>query len=316
MEKNFFVCVELGGQSVKTAIFPEDSKITTVKEMDKYVSVFKKKGTESPKDFIERIVDYSEVKTKGKISVVGIASFGPIDLHPNSKDFGKITTTPKTEWQNTDVVGPFKRRFGEDLLFAFDTDVNSPALFESRHHNIKNVAYITVGTGIGVGVVVNGEPIHGLIHPEGGHCFVRIHEKDKDFPGVCPFHGNCLEGLCCSEAIGKRANVPREEIGKLKEDHLSFQLSSYYLSQLCCDLLLLLSLERIIFGGGIMNNSTMIQNIQKTTKEMLNGYLKHPKIIDRIEEIIVQSDFHPHSGIFGAMELCNKKKRSSMVQKQ
>ena len=149
---------------------------------------------------------------------MGVACFGPLCLNRASQDFGSITSTPKPNWQNTPVLSHLKGRIDakkEGFKSGIETDVNAAALLEYHHGNHKEVSesicYITVGTGIGVGLVFHGKPVHGLVHGEGGHMRVAIHPKDKDFEGNCPFHGNCLEGLCSNNAIVKRLGLNNEK---------------------------------------------------------------------------------------------------------
>ena len=166
------------------------------------------------------------------------------------------------------------------MKVAFDTDVNVVALFESLHSGVaKNMAYITVGTGIGVGVVIHGQMVHGLIHPEGGHIRVPILPEDKEYKGVCPFHGNCLEGLCTNVSIAKRLNLASvDDNVNIPDDHPVWNQVGYYLGQCCASLILLMSLERIIIGGGVMNRELLYPLIRNHCAESINGYIAHPNI--------------------------------------
>jgi fructokinase len=206
----------------------------------------------------------------GTLTSIGLAAFGPLDLRPSSPTFGFITSTPKPGWRYTDVVGALKR--GLQRPVHIDTDVNAAALAERRWgagQNLDSLAYVTVGTGIGVGVVHLGRPVHGLMHPELGHIIVRRHPDDAVFAGICPYHIDCLEGLACGPAIVARTGhdlkdaSPDEPIWKIEVD---------YLGQLCAMLVLSHSPQRIVIGGGVMQAS-MYANVRDRMLHWLNDYV-------------------------------------------
>lgn len=193
------------------------------------------------------------------IESLGIASFGPLDLKKESPTYGYIKATPKKGWQDVDFVGPFARALS--IPIEFDTDVNGAALGESVYGAGKGcqvVSYMTVGTGIGVGLYCEGRLLHGLVHPEAGHMLIQRHPKDT-YEGSCPFHkdsflpGGCLEGYACGPAIQKRWGAPGETLHNRKE---VWEMEAYYLGQGVSNLVLLYSPDKIIIGGGVMHQET------------------------------------------------------------
>lgn len=204
-------------------------------------------------------------------AAIGIASFGPVGLDPARADFGHITTTPKPGWAHTDVVGHFAARF--DVPIGFDTDVNGAALAEGWWGAARGCAthvYLTVGTGIGGGVVVAGRPLHGLVHPEVGHVLVRRRAGD-DFAGVCPFHGDCIEGLASGPGIAARAGRPADQIAP---DDPVWDDVAADLAQLTATLLVVLSPQRIVIGGGVANGrADLIDRVRSATAELVAGYV-------------------------------------------
>lgn len=214
---------------------------------------------------------------------IGIASFGPIDAKVGSSTFGFITSTPKPGWRDTNVLkllGVYDEFKGKPFLF--DTDVNAPALAEYmlnllENNSISSFAYITVGTGVGVGIVANGHTIKGLLHPEAGHISVRPHPKDS-FEGSCPFHGACIEGMCATGAIAKRLGCPRSELANIADDHEVWDLEAYYIAQLCANLLLIASPEKIAIGGGVLHRLSLFPKIRSHFLQIVHGYIQHPMI--------------------------------------
>ena len=235
------------------------------------------------------------------VTAVGIACFGPIDLQPRSPTYGHITMTPKIAWRNADVRGIVARALGVPV--AFDTDVNAAALAEHRWgaaRDVANVLYVTVGTGIGGGVLVRGRPVHGLVHPELGHVPVP-HDRAKDpFPGICPSHGDCLEGLACGPAIQGRWGVPATE---LSEDHPAWAVEAEYLALGICTWIYTLSPERVVLGGGVMEQRQLFPLIRTRVGSLLAGYLTAPQVGDRIDDYIVPAALGGRAGVLGAIAL-------------
>ena len=203
---------------------------------------------------------------------LGIAAFGPVCLDKSSEQYGNITTTPKVVWQNFPIYSLFRDSFGFDdkhpgrsEKLLMDTDVNIPALYEYNLARARNdplvkesLCYITVGTGIGIGLIINGKTVHGMMHPEGGHVRVPISPLEKtlynDYKGTCPFHGDCLEGLCNNIAIKERLGLKSvDEVKDIGDDNQIWDLIAYYMGTFCANLFLTMSVERISIGGGIYN---------------------------------------------------------------
>jgi fructokinase len=236
-----------------------------------------------------------------RVSVIGIACFGPLDLDASSPMYGHITSTPKPQWQSTDVRGTIARALGVPV--AIDTDVNGAALAEQRWgaaRGLSNVLYVTVGTGIGGGVIANGKPLHGLVHPELGHIPVP-HDRTRDpFPGLCPAHGDCLEGLASGPAIAERWSTPADD---LPEAHPAWALEAEYLALGVATWIYTLSPERIILGGGVMQQMHLFPLIRQRVRELLNDYIQAAETRDGIDAYIVAPELGGDAGVLGAIAL-------------
>ena len=258
--------------------------------------------TTTPAKTIERAVGFfREQQASAEIAAVGIATFGPVDIHPGSPTWGFITTTPKRGWSQTDLAGAFGRSLG--LPVGFETDVNGAALGENRWgaaRGLDTFIYLTVGTGIGGGGMSGGRLLHGLVHPEMGH--VRIpHDWERDpFPGVCPFHGDCLEGLCTGPAIEERWGSPAEA---LPPEHQAWALEAHYLALGLVEYICVLSPERIVMGGGGMEQLQLFPMIRDEVRLLLNGYVRAPEVLDGIDRYIVPPGLGSRSGVLGAIAL-------------
>jgi fructokinase len=234
-------------------------------------------------------------------SALGIACFGPIDPNPESKTYGYITSTPKLSWRNYNILGALKQAF-PDTPMHFDTDVNGAALGEHYWGNgrdCKNFIYLTVGTGIGGGVMLEGKLLHGVMHPEMGHVLIPQDANDP-FPGICPYHGNCLEGLASGPAIKARWHV--ESALDLAPEHPAWDFEADYLAAALMNYLLCFAPERIILGGGVMKQKQLLPLIQAKTRELLNGYLQNSSI-ESIEKTIVLAGLGQEAGNMGALAL-------------
>ncbi len=244
--------------------------------------------------FREHILDYD-------IKSIGIGTFGPVDLEKDSLTFGYITTTPKPGWRNTDLLGCFKRAF--PIPVAIDTDVNAAALGEFLWGNAVGVdpfVYFTIGTGIGMGGLVNNSLLHGLTHPEAGHMIMK-HDLVRDpFPGACTYHRDCFEGLATGFAIQQRWGQRGET---LPDDHPAWKLEAHYIAQAMVNTILMLSPRRIILGGGVMRKEFLFPLIRSEVIELLNGYVQSPYILDRIEELIVPPRLGGCAGVLGSIAL-------------
>jgi fructokinase len=246
----------------------------------------------------------AESARHGGLAAVGVGSFGPVDLHESSPTWGFITTTPKAGWAHTDVAGPLARGLGVPV--AFDTDVNAAALGEARWGSARGLdsfVYLTVGTGIGGGGLLDGRLMHGLVHPEMGHILVP-HDRTVDpFPGVCPFHGDCLEGLATGPAIQARWGQAAED---LPSDHPAWALEARYLALGLVTLACTLSPQRFILGGGVMEQAHLFPLIRRDVVTLLNGYLRAAEILDDIDTFIVPPGLGNRSGRLGALAMAER----------
>ena len=238
---------------------------------------------------------------KGKgISALGIGCFGPVDLDKKSPTYGYITSTPKLAWTNYPIVAEFEKALG--IPVGFDTDVNAAALGEATWgctKELDNSIYITVGTGIGVGVIIDKKPYHGMLHPEGGHIFLARHPQDPMERGVCPYHELCLEGLASGPSIQARWGKPGVELADRKE---VWELEAYYLAQAICSYIMILSPERIIVGGGVAHQEQMMPLIRKEVLRQMGGYIAAKGMQD-LDNYIVLPSLNDNQGILGALKL-------------
>lgn len=292
-KNRIFAGIEAGGTKFVCAVGDSSGKIC---EQERF-------PTASPNETMDRVNEFlGRMDAKYHLSAIGIASFGPIDPDPASSQYGLITTTPKPGWGHFNIVGYVQKKFL--LPIGFDTDVNGAALAESRWgsgQGLDSLIYWTVGTGIGAGGVMAGKMMHGLIHPEMGHSFVN-HDKIKDpFPGVCPFHHDCLEGLASGPAMKARWKV--KSATDLPADHPAWDLEAEYLGYAMANCIAMLSPKKIIIGGGVMFRAELYGKIRKKTQELLNGYIQHRMILKDIDSYIVAPALVNNAGVCGAFAL-------------
>jgi fructokinase len=264
--------------------------------------------TTTPAETLGRVVAFfAEQTARAPIAALGVASFGPVDLDERSATFGSITTTPKAGWGGIELVRPLRRALGVPV--AFDTDVNAAALAEQRWgaaRGLGTVVYVTVGTGIGGGVVVKGRPLHGLVHPEMGHMRVP-HDGARDpFAGVCPSHGDCWEGLATAPAIAARWGLPPES---LPDDHPAWALEAHYLALGLANVALTLSPERLVLGGGVMTRTFLYPLVRAGVSDLLAGYLASPALTGDLELYIVPPALGDLAGVLGAIALAQTVRR-------
>ena len=235
------------------------------------------------------------------VDAVGVACFGPIDPDPHSATWGYITTTPKLEWQHFDFAGTLNDALGVPI--AFDTDVNAAALGEARWgaaQDLDTLIYLTVGTGIGGGALVHGRLLHGLTSPGDGRYRCPPDRQIDPFPGVCPFHGDCLEGLASGPAITGRWQKSSEE---LPPDHEAWELEAQYLAYGMTNWICTLSPQRIVAGGGVMEQPGLLGKVRAKVQKLLGGYIQKPEILERIDTFIVPPGLGNRSGVLGALAL-------------
>lgn len=259
--------------------------------------------TRSPRETLTAVAEWfaDQQRQRGPIAALGIASFGPIELDRQSSGYGKLLLTPKLGWTGADIVSPLRAMLACPI--GLDTDVNAAALAEAQlgaGRGATSVAYVTVGTGIGVGMVLRGQPVHGRMHPEAGHISLKRDPRDLHFAGTCPFHGDCLEGLASGPAIAARYAC---SLSELDPAHAGHEIIANYLGQLAANLALTCSVDRVVFGGGVMQTPGLIERIRNAAKRRLNGYLQPDCYRDAIDSFVVTPGLGTLSGITGALLL-------------
>ena len=278
--------LEAGGTKMVCAIGDESGKIY------EQVSI----PTETPEITMPRLISYFEER---KIEALGIGCFGPIDPDKKSETYGYITSTPKLAWADYNIVGTMEKSLM--IPVGFDTDVNGSVLGEVTFGQAKGkkcVVYVTIGTGVGAGIYIEGKLLHGMLHPEAGHILLT-QRQDDTYEGTCPYHKTCLEGLAAGPAIEARWGRKAVE---LKDDARVWDLEAYYIAQALVDYILILSPQMIILGGGVMHQEQLFPQIRSYVKKMMNGYIKTKEMAD-LDHYIVPASLHDDQGIMGALEL-------------
>jgi len=253
--------------------------------------------TETPEVTMARVIDFFAGKG---VAAIGIGTFGPINLDRNSPYYGYITTTPKPGWAHYNFVGTIAAAL--KVPIGWDTDVNAAAYGEARWgaaKGLESCVYYTIGTGIGVGVYAEGKLVHGLVHPEAGHVLVRRHPDDS-FPGHCPYHGDCLEGMAAGPALEARWQMKGYDI---PADHPAWKLEAYYIGQAVSNIILTVSPKKVILGGGVMQQEHLFPLIREEVKRNLNGYVQAQAILDGIDQYIVPPGLGQLAGLTGALAL-------------
>lgn len=260
--------------------------------------------TTSPEETLSEVIGFFQANPARGI---GIGSFGPLDLNPSSVTFGYITSTPKPGWASVNLTGIVRDALS--IPVTVDTDVNAAAWGErawGAGRGLDNLVYLTVGTGIGGGAIINGEIVHGRTHPEMGHILVP-HDREKDpFPGCCPYHGDCLEGLASGEAMRQRWGTPAPA---LPPEHPGWELEAGYLAAGIVNTILTLSPERVILGGGVASQPRLLPMVRARVAELLNSYADAPQITGDIEGYIVPPGLGDNSGVLGAIALAARAAR-------
>jgi len=265
--------------------------------------------TTTPEETLNRAIAFfrqQQATLDEPLAAIGCAAFGMLDPDPASPTFGLITTTPKPGWANTDFAGTIRRAL--HLPVSFDTDVNGAALAEQRWgaaQGLDTFVYLTIGTGIGGGGMVEGRLLHGLLHPEMGHLRVPHDRQADPFPGSCPFHGDCLEGLASGPALEQRWGRRAET---LPLDHPAWALEARYLALGLVNIILTLAPQRIILGGGVMQQPFLFPLVRREVQELLNGYIHAPEILERIDDYIVPPALGNRAGVLGAIALAQRAK--------
>lgn len=278
--------LEAGGTKMVCAIGDETGRIL------EQISI----PTTRPEETLPAIVDWFSGRG---MTALGVACFGPIDLRRSSPTYGYITTTPKPGWADFDIVGTLQKALAVPV--GFDTDVNGSLLGEVSYgqaQGLTDAVYITIGTGIGAGILSGGRFVHGMLHPEFGHIPMVRHPEDH-YQGHCPYHGSCFEGMASGPAIEARWG---QKAIALKNEPKVWELEAYYIAQACTTLILTLSPEIIILGGGVMHQTQLFPLIREKVCEMLHGYIVTEEM-NNLEHYIVPASLHDDQGILGALQL-------------
>lgn len=278
--------LEAGGTKMVCAIGDETGKVF------ERISI----PTKTPQETMPEMIAYFREK---QIDALGIGCFGPIDPDPKSETYGYITSTPKLAWQNFNIVGAFKEALGCPV--GFDTDVNASALGEATFGITKGLdcsMYLTVGTGIGAGIYINGELLHGMMHPEAGHILLQRHPQDS-YGGKCPFHGNCFEGLAAGPAIEERWGKKAVQLADRPE---VWEMEAFYIAQALVNYTMIFSPMRIVLGGGVMHQSQLFALIREKYKELMAGYIRTKELED-LDSYIVPYSLGDNQGIMGCLQL-------------
>lgn len=253
--------------------------------------------TELPEQTMFRVISYFE---SHQVDAIGIGAFGPLDLRPDSSTYGYITTTPKAGWAQYPFLDTLRSHY--EVPYGWDTDVNAAAFGEAAWGAAKGLdscVYYTVGTGVGAGVYAEGRLIHGMVHPEGGHVPIRRLPED-DFSGVCPFHQDCLEGMASGPAIEARWKRKGSE---LPADHPAWAMEAQYIAQAVSGTILMLSPQKVILGGGVMQQSQLFPMVRKEVCRYLNGYVQAEALLEDMDNYIVPPALGAEAGLYGALAL-------------
>ncbi|MEK3888091.1 ROK family protein [Bacillus sp. FSL K6-3431] len=282
--------IEAGGTKFVCAVGTKEGELIERIQVD----------TETPEQTMPKVIAFFQ---KHPIKALGIGSFGPIDIEKTSNTYGNITSTPKPGWGNYPFVETMKAAL--NVPIEFNTDVNAAALGELMHgaaQGLDSCLYITVGTGIGAGAVVQGKLLQGLSHPEMGHVPVRRHPEDT-YKGRCPYHGDCVEGMAAGPAIEERWGAKGVQLADRQE---VWELEAYYLAQALMQYILIVTPKKIIMGGGVMKQAQIFSLVQQQVQKLLNGYVAVPQITESIDEYIVPPALGDDAGITGALMLAKQ----------
>lgn len=282
-----FGALEAGGTKMVCAIGDEHGNII------ERISI----PTDTPEKTVPEMISYFKDKN---ICALGIGCFGPIDLNKKSATYGSITSTPKLAWQNYPIVQVFSDAL--QIPIGFDTDVNASALGEATWgctKDVENSIYITIGTGIGVGVIIDKKPYHGLMHPEAGHILLAPRQDDPMQQGTCPFHKTCFEGLAAGPSLEKRWGMKGHLLAERNE---VWELEAYYIGQAIANYIMTLSPERIVLGGGVMHQTQLLPLIHREVAAHLNNYIQNAGT-KALDTYIVSASLNDNQGIMGAIAL-------------
>lgn len=258
--------------------------------------------TTTPAETLGRAIQFFQpFIAQGQIAAIGVGAFGPLDMNPESANYGFVMATPKPGWSNVNILGTLQQSL--QTRIALDTDVNVAGLGENKWGASKGSdpsLYLTIGTGIGGGFIKDGRALIGMLNPEMGH--VRIpHERERDpFPGICPFHGDCFEGLASGPAIEKRLGLTGAVV---PEEDAFWDLEAEYIALALMNYIVTLSPRKIIVGGGVMQREFLFPKVRRRVRELLNGYVSSKSILENIESYILPPGLGNQSGSLGAIAL-------------
>lgn len=291
---NYFAVIEAGGTKFNCAILDSQRNILAETRIP----------TTTPDETLSAsIAFFNAQKAAGyEFEKLGLACFGPLDLKRHSATWGYITATPKPHWDNTPVTTRLQQALNCEV--AIDTDVNAAGLAEHRWGAAQNTevsVYVTIGTGVGLGIIINGKPLHGLIHPEGGHMLIGDIDdgEGNKISGVCPFHGSCIEGLASGTAMAKIWGQPAET---LPGDHKAWDVQARVLAAMCHNILVSYSAEKIVLGGGVMQKPGLLDNVISYTEKSLAGYMTLPSGVE-FKDLISLPGLGQRSGLLGGLAL-------------
>ncbi|MFT8872101.1 MAG: ROK family protein [Sporolactobacillus sp.] len=277
--------IEAGGKFFVCAIGDSKGKILAKERM----------VTREPRETVEQVITFFK---NFKIAALGIGSFGPIDLNEGSATYGSITSTPKLAWADYPLLKMIRAAL--DVPIGMTTDANVAALgefYEGAAKGLDGCLCVRVGSGIGAGLITNNRFLQGLTHPEMGHVLLRRHPKDT-FPGTCPYHHDCLEGLASVPAIEERWQQPLSE---LVDNPIVWQIEADYLAQALMQYALILSPKRIVIGGEVMNERNLFPLIRKRLQRLLSGYIDFAELNEQIDSYVVPPALGENAGIIGAL---------------
>ena len=288
--RTYYALIEAGGTKFNCAIADENRNLLEQGRFD----------TTTPAETITAVINFfAQQKAQGyHFEKLGLACFGPLDLNPQSPSFGNITSTPKPNWSNIDIKQQLEKAL--NCSVAIDTDVNAAALAEYKWGASQNTdvnVYVTVGTGVGGGVVINGKTLKGLVHPELGHMLIS---GVPEIEGVCPFHGNCVEGLAAGKSL---ADIWQQPAQNLPDDHQAWDIQAKVLGKFCHNLMVSFSPQSIVFGGGVMAKNGLLAKTIEYAEQSLQGYVVFPDGHTGLQQIITLPGLDTQSGILGALAL-------------
>lgn len=283
-KSTFYGLIEAGGTKFVLGVGSGKDDIRATRRIE----------TTTPAETLGAVIDW--FRAQGPIDAIGIGSFGPLELDKASPDWGHITHTPKPHWSGADIAGPLARAL--DCPVAIDTDVNGAALAEylwGAGAGHKSVVYLTIGTGVGGGAVLDGKIVHGIGHPEMGHFSLPRHPDDTDYAGHCPFHGACLEGLAAGPSIIARWGA---SLSELPADHPAHKIIAFYLAQAAVTMQAIFAPGRIIFGGGVMGTPGLIDQVRVAAAELGASYF-----VGDLHQIVTLPGLGDQAGLLGALAL-------------